>query len=265
MPTTVVRLSGTTFLILEPGDNLFMPLKFVLLRSRLIPSLCSDSLLTGMDFLETLLLLFSTVLVLPTLYLLLRPGLPVEGRTEVFLSLTELPIRERLLELIRLIELPACGFGVVRTVGFLVLITLPIREVLLELIRLAELPACGFGVVRTVVFLVLIMLPIREVLPELIRLVELPADGLWVVRVVGFLVVIELPIRELLLELIRLVELADDCLPVPELTAVGLLLLRELVLRSDVLRGVVLLDGLRVLDVIPGRVVTGRLTVTLPG
>ncbi len=208
-----------------------MPLKFVLLRCRLIPSLCSDSLLTGMDFLETLLLLFSTVLVLPTLYLLLRPGLPVVRGTEVFLSLIELPIRELLLELIRLVELPADGLWVVRVVGFLVVIELPIRELLLELIRL----------------------------------LELPADGLWVVRVVGFLVVIELPIRELLLELIRLLELADDCLPVPGLTAVGLLLLRELVPRSDVLRGVVLLDGLRVLDVIPGRVVTGRLTVTLLG
>ena len=54
-------------------------------------------------------------------------------------------------------------------------------------------------------------------------------------------------------ELIRLPEIADVCLPVPELTAVGLLLLREL------------LDGLRVLEVIPGRVVTGRLTVTLLG
>ncbi len=61
MPTTVVRLSGTTFLILEPCDNLFMPLNFVLLRCRLIPSLCSDSLLTGMDFLETLLLPFPTI------------------------------------------------------------------------------------------------------------------------------------------------------------------------------------------------------------
>ncbi len=231
MPTTVVRLSGTTFLILEPGDNLFMPLKFVLLRCRLIPSLCSDSLLTGMDFLETLLLLFPTIPVIPAPCLLLRPGLPVAEGTEVFLSLTELPIRERLLELIRLVELTADGLWVVRVVGFLVVIELPIRELLLELIRL----------------------------------LELPADGLWVVRVVGFLVVIELPIRELLLELIRLFELADDCLAVPELTAVGLLLLRELVLRSDVLRGVVLPDGLRVLDVIPGRVVTGRLTVTLLG
>jgi len=35
--------------------------------------------------------------------------------------------------------------------------------------------------------------------------------------------------------------------------------------RTDVLRRVVLLDGLRVPEVIPGRVVTGRLTVTLLG
>lgn len=218
-----------------------------------------------MDFLETLLLLFPTIPVIPVTSLLLRAGLPVIEGTGVFLSLTELPIREILLELIRLAELPICGFCIVRTVVFLVLIILPIREVLLEFIRLAELPICGFGVVRTVAFRVLIMLPIREVLPEFIRLVELAADGLWVVRVVGFLVVIELPIRELLLELIRLLELADDCLPVPELTVVVLLLLRELVLRTDVLRRVELLDGLRVLDVIPGRVVTGRLTVTLLG
>ena len=253
MPTTVVRLSGTTFLILEPGDNLSMPLKFVLLRCRLIPSLCSDSLLTGMDFLETLLLLFPTIPAIPATCLLLRPGLPVVEGTEVFLSLTELPIRELLLELIRLAELTADGLWVVRVVGFLVVIELPIRELLLELIRLVELPADGLWVVRVVGFLVVIELPIRELLLELIRLAELPADGLWVVRVVGFLVVIELPIRELLLELIRLLELADDCLPVPELTAAGLLLLREL------------LDGLRVLEVIPGRVVTGRLTVTLLG
>jgi len=225
----------------------------MLLCCRLIPSLFSGSLLTGMDFLETRLLLFPTIPVIPAPSLLLRAGLPVVEGTGVFLSLTELPIRELLLELIRLTELPTCGFCVVRIVGFLVLIMLPIREVLLELIRLAELPICGFGVVRTVAFLVLIILPIREVLPELIRLVELAADGLWVVRVVGFLVLIELPIREDLLELTRLLELADDRLPVPELTAVGLLLLREL------------LDGLRVLEVIPGRVVTGRLTVTLLG
>ena len=262
MPTTVVRLSGTTFLILDPDDTLPVPLKFVLLRSRLIPSLCSGSLLTGMDFLETLLLLFPTIPVIPAPCLLLRAGLPVIEGTGVFLSLTELPIREILLELIRLAELPICGFGVVRTVVFLVLIILPIREVLPEFIRLAELPACGFGVVRTVAFLVLIILPIRDDLLELIRLLELPTCGC-VLRTLGVLVLIELPIREDLLELIRLLELADDCLRVRELTAVGFLLLRELVLRTDVLRRVVLLDGLRVLEVIPGRVVTGRLTVTL--
>ena len=173
MPTTVLRLPGTTFLILEPGDNLSIPLKFVRLRSRLIPSLRSGSLLTGMDFPETLLLLFSTVLVLPTLYLLLRAGLPVVVGTEVFLSLTELPIREVLPELIRLAELPICGFAVMRVVGLLVLIELPIREVLPELIRLAELPICGFCVVRVVGLLVLIELPMREVMLELIRLPEL--------------------------------------------------------------------------------------------
>ena len=35
-------------------------------------------------------------------------------------------------------------------------------------------------------------------------------------------------------------------------------------LRTDVLRRVVPLDGLRVPEVVPGRMVTGRLTVTLP-
>ena len=283
MPTTSVRLSGTTFLILEPGDNLSMPLMFVLLRSRLIPSLCSGSLLTGMDFLETLLLLFSTVLVLPTLYLLLRAGLPVVEGTEVFLSLIELPIREILLELIRLVELPtgdlcvlgtfvflvliilpmrellpelirlpelpAGGLCVLGTVVFLVLIILPIRELLSELIRLVEIPTCGF-VLRTLGFLVLIILPIRELLLELIRLAELPACGC-VLRTLGILVLIKLPIRDVALELIRLPELAAVCLPVPELTAVGFLL------------PIKMLEGLRVLEVIPCRLVTGVLTVIL--
>jgi len=229
VPTTVVRLSGTTFLILEPGDNLSMPLMFVLLRCRLIASLFSGSLLTGMDFLETLPLLLPTIPVIPVPSSLLRAGLPVVEGTEVLLSLIELPIREDLLELIRLAELPICGFGVVRTVAFLVLIMLPIRDDLLELIRLLELPTCGC-----------------------------------VLRTLGVLVLIELPIREDLLELIRLPELDDVCLPVPELTVVVLLLLRELVLRADVLRRVGLLDGLRVPEVVPG-LVTGRLTVTLLG
>jgi hypothetical protein len=105
--------------------------------------------------------------------------------------------------------------------------------------------------------LVLIELPMREDLLELIRLLELPTCG-WVLRTLGLLVLIELPIRELLLELIRLLELVDVCLPVLDLTVVGLLLLRKLVLRR-----VVLLDGLRVLEVIPDRMVTGRLAVTL--
>ncbi|MEE8599351.1 MAG: hypothetical protein V3S69_07610 [Dehalococcoidales bacterium] len=284
MPTTVLRLSGTTFLILEPGDNLSMPLMFVLLRSRLIASLCSGSLLTGMDFLETR-LLFPTIPVIPVPSLPLRAGLPVIVGTEVFLSLIELPIRvlsfelirlpklpagdlcvlgtvgflvliilpirEDLPELIRLLELLTCG-RVLRTLGFLVLIILPIRELLLELIRLAELPACGFAVLRTLGVLVLIEPPIRELLPELIRLLKLPACGC-VLRTLGVLVLIEPPIRELLLELIRLPELTAVCLPVPELIVVGFLLPIEM------------LEGLRVLDVIPGRLVTGRLTVTLLG
>jgi hypothetical protein len=128
---------------------------------------------------------------------------------------------------------------------------LPIRELLLELIRFLELPACGC-VLRTLGLLVLIMLPIRELLLELIRFLEMPACGC-VLRTLGLLVLIELPIREDLLELIRLPELADVCLPVPELTAVGFLLPIEM------------LEGLRVPEVIPGRLVTGRLTVILPG
>jgi len=108
------------------------------------------------------------------------------------------------------------------------------------------------------------MLPIREVLLEFIRLAELPADGFRVLGTVVFLVLIMLPIREVLPELIRLPELTDVCFRVRELTAVGFLLLRELVLRTDVLRRVVLPDGLRVPEVVPGRMVAGRLTVTLP-
>jgi len=160
-----------------------MPLMFVLFRCRLIPSLFSGSLLTGMDFLETR-LLFPTIPVIPVPSLLLRAGLPVEVGTEVFLSLIELPIREDMLELIRLPELPACG--------------------------------C-------------------------------------VLRTLGLLVLIELPMREDLLELMRLPKLADVCFPAPELTVVGFLL------------PIVMLEGLRVPEVIPGRLVTGRLTVILPG
>ena len=234
MPTTVVRLSGTTFLILEPGDNLSMPLMFVLFRCRLIASLFSGSLLTRPSrgprespaFPETRLLLFPTIPVIPVPSLLLRAGLPVIVGTEVFLSLTELPIREDLLELIRLLELLTRG-RVLRTLGFLVLIILPIREDLPELIRLLELLTCGR-----------------------------------VLRTLGVLVLIEPPIREVVLELIRLPEIADVCLPVPELTVVGLLLLRDLL---DGLLPPAASGGLRVLEVIPDRIVPGRLTVTLPG
>jgi len=187
--------------------------------------------------------------VIPVPSLLLRAGLPVEGRTEVFLSLIKLPIREDLPELIRLPELPACGC-VLRTLGVLVLIELPIRELLLELIRFLELPICGC-VLPTLGVLVLIELPIRELLLELIRFLELLTCGC-VLRTLGVLVLIEPPIREDLPELIRLPELADVCFPAPELIVVGFLL------------PIVMLEGLRVLEVIPGRLVTGRLTVILP-
>ena len=234
MPTTVVRLSGTTFLILEPGDNLSMPLRFMLLCCRLIAGLSSGSLMTCLSrgprespaFPETRLLLSPAIPVIPAPCLLLRAALPVVGRTEVFLLLIELPIRDDLLELIRLLELPTCGC-VLCTLGLLVPIELPIRDDLLELIRLLEPPTCGFVVLRTLGLLVVIELPIRELLLELIRLLELPACGC-VLRTLGLLVLIELPIRDDLLELIRLLELVDVRLPVLELTVVGLLLLKEL-------------------------------------
>jgi len=86
----------------------------------------------------------------------------------------------------------------------------------------------------------------------LIRLPELPACGC-VLRILGVLILIKLPIREDLPELIRLPELADVCLPVPEPIIVGSLL------------PIVMLEGSRVLEVIPGRLVTGGLTVILLG
>lgn len=125
-------------------------------------------------------LLSPAVLSIPVPSLLLRSGLPVEVETEVFLSLIELPIRELLLELIRLLELPGCG-RVTRELGVLVLMELPIREDLLELIRLLELPVCGC-VLRELGVLVLIELPMRDDLLELIRLPEL-LDGLRVLEV----------------------------------------------------------------------------------
>ena len=69
-------------------------------------------------------------------------------------------------------------------------------------------------------------LPIRDDLLELIRPLEPPACGL-VTSELGVLVVMGLPIRDDLLELIRPLELPD---------------------------------GLRVLEVTPDRIVTGRLT-----
>jgi hypothetical protein len=73
----------------------------------------------------------------------------------------------------------------------------------------------------------------------------------------------ELPMREDLLELIRLLELpACGCV----LRALGVLVLMELPMRKDVLeltRLPELLDGLRVLEVTPDRIVTGWLTDVL--
>jgi len=135
--------------------------------------------------------------------------------------------------------------------GLFVVIVPPIRELLLELMRLPELEERDFCVVGTLGLFVVIELPIRELLLELIRLLELPTCGFVVLRTLGVLVPIELPIRENQLELTRLPELVDVRPPVPELTAAGFLLLIEM------------LDGLRVLEVTPGRAVTGRLDVTL--
>ena len=169
----------------------------MLLCSRLIPSLLSDSLVgpsreprENPPPLESWPLLSPEILLLPVPSLLLRSGLPVEVGTELFLSLIELPMRDDLLELIRLLELPVRGC-VLRVLGVLVLIELPIRDDLLELIPLLERPARGC-----------------------------------VLRVLGVLVLMELPMRDDLLELVRLPEL---------------------------------LDGLRVLEVTPDRIVTGRL------
>jgi hypothetical protein len=123
---------------------------FVLLCSRLTPSLLSDSLAgrpsreprENPPPLESRPLLSPEILLLPVPSLLLRSVLPVEVGTELFLSLIELPMREDLLELIRLPELSPCG-RVTRELGVLVLmIELPLRDDLLELIRLLELPTC---------------------------------------------------------------------------------------------------------------------------
>ena len=205
---------------------------FVFFCCRLIPSLLSESLVgrpsreprENPPTLELRLLLSPDIPFPPVPSLLLRSPLPVEVGTWLFLLLIELPIREDLLELIRELELPACGF-VLRVLGVFVLMELPIREDLLELIRELELPACGF-ILRVLGVFVLMELPIREDLLELIRELKLPACG-FELRVLGVLVLMELPIRKDLLELIRELKLPD---------------------------------GLRVLEVTPDRIVTGRLT-----
>ena len=147
-----------------------MPLRFMLLCCRPIADISCGSLMTcpsrgpreSPAFPETRLLLSPAIPVIPAPSLLLRAALPVVGRTEVFLSLSKLPIREDMLELIRLLEPPTCGFVELRTLGLLVVIELPIRELLLELIRLPGLLGGDSRVVPAVDFLVLIILPIRE-------------------------------------------------------------------------------------------------------
>jgi hypothetical protein len=110
------------------------------------------------------------------------------------------------------------------------MIELPIREDLLELIRPLVLPVRDWVLRELGVLVLMIELPMRDDLLELIRLLELPVRGC-VLRVLGVLVLIELPMREDLLELIRLPEL---------------------------------LDGLRVLEVIPDRMETGLLADVRP-
>ncbi|NQT01248.1 MAG: hypothetical protein HQ580_04435 [Planctomycetes bacterium] len=106
--------------------------------------------------------------------------------------------------------------------------------------RLLVLPVCGRVTRELGVLVLMIGLPVRDDLLELIRPLELPACG-FVLRALGVLVLIELPIRDDLLELMRLLELpACGCV------------LRAL--------GVLVLDGPRVLEVTPDRIVTGRLT-----
>jgi hypothetical protein len=61
--------------------------------------------------------------------------------------------------------------------GFLVLIELPMRERMLEMIRFSELPAEGLLVIGELCSLVPIRLPIAQLLLELIRSRKLPVDG----------------------------------------------------------------------------------------
>ncbi len=152
--------------------------------------------------------------------------------------------------------------------GFFVLIKLPIREVVLELIRLLGLVTGDFGVRGADSFLVLIRLPIREVLLELIRLLGLVTGDFGVRGTDSFLVLIRLPIREVLPELIRLPELVDTRFPTPELVPAGFLPCPAPPGRGE--RG--LLNGLRAPEAVGGRRVVvlgtpfgGRLGVILRG
>jgi hypothetical protein len=120
---------------------------------------------------------------------------------------------------------------------------LPMRDDLLELTRLPELPACG-RVLRALGVLVLIELPMREDLLELTRLPEL-LDGMRVLLLLGtrtftLLVVLLEPVLrgELLREeiLLRVELLREEILLRVELLR-GELLREEMLLRVELLRG----------------------------
>jgi hypothetical protein len=155
---------------------------FVVISSRLIPSPLSDSLPLRLSrerrenppSLEpgprSLLSPSPPLLLIPSLPV--RSGLPVEVGTEVFLSLIELPEREGLSELIRLLVLPSSGRAT-RELDSLVLTLLPMRDDLIELKRLLELSICG-RVTLEVDPLVLTLLLISKLLLDLIRLLKLP-------------------------------------------------------------------------------------------
>ncbi len=178
MSITLVRLSGTYFLTLEPGENLSKLLTLGLLCCRVIAGLFSGSLATGPDFLKTLLLGFLKMPVVPLPRLLLRSCFSAVGGAGCLSVLLRLPIAQLLFEVIRSRKLPASGLCVAGAVGFLVPIRLPILHRLLELMRLSELPVDGLLVTEELCSFVPIRLPIPQLLLELIRSRKLPAGGL---------------------------------------------------------------------------------------
>jgi hypothetical protein len=101
-----------------------------------------------------------------------RSGLPVEVGAEVFPSLIELPEREDLPEIIRLLVLLPSG-RVILELDSLVLTLLPMRDDRIELKRLPELSVCG-RVTLEFDSLVLTLLLIPKLLLDLILLLKLP-------------------------------------------------------------------------------------------